>query len=99
MTRFLSSLGLDGVAEKFESEGLDGTSALTLTTADLKDIGITQVGERKKTEAAIKAMKHPLMAAFQRCDIDGNFKIDADELTHVMARVNGAPLLEEEVRA
>ena len=97
LVRYLSSLGLDAVAEKFEEQDIDGKAALSLSGDDLKDMQITQLGERKKTEAAIEAMGHPLLPVFQGCDVDGNFRIDTSELSSVMSDINGAPANDDEV--
>lgn len=96
---FLTSLGLPDAARKLANEEIDGSTLLNITSAELKEAGVSTLNERKKVESAIKDMAHPLMESFALADVDGSFKIDAEELGHVMTRVNGAPMLTSEVKS
>jgi hypothetical protein len=99
LKRYLSSMGLDAAAEKLLAEGIDGKAALALSSSDLKEAGIYLVPERKKTEAALMDLRHPLMAAFVSVDTNCDFRVDAEEISHVMSNVNGAFVAEAKVKA
>lgn len=55
ITSFLEGLGLGQLAELFKAQAIDHSLLATLTDQDLKDIGIGQLGHRKRIlEAAAK---------------------------------------------
>jgi Ca2+-binding EF-hand superfamily protein len=96
---YISSLGLESAAKKLVDEEIDGATLMDMSSQDLQSIKISALAERKKVEAAISDMTHPLMPAFASADVDGSFTIDADELGHVMTRVNGTPMMHTQLRA
>ena len=53
---WLDSLGLDHYAETFEENELDLDLVADLSDADLKDLGVTAMGHRKKLLRAIEAL-------------------------------------------
>src|SRR4029077_2510516 len=52
----LRGLGLGEYEEKFRDNKIDATVLPQLTTDDLKDIGVSAVGDRRKLLAAIAAL-------------------------------------------
>ena len=53
---FLSALGLEQHAAAFETHQIDLDTLRTLTDADLRALGLTAMGPRKKLLAAIGAL-------------------------------------------
>ena len=53
---WLRSLGLEQYEPAFRDNAIDGTVLLRLTRDDLKDIGVTQIGHRRKLLDAIAAL-------------------------------------------
>ena len=60
---WLRSLGLEQYEPAFRDNAIDGAVLPRLTRDDLKDIGITQVGHRRKLLDAIAALGEPAPAA------------------------------------
>merc|ERR1712166_133472 len=83
------------VADAIEQEGISGRTAMKLTEDDL--VGMTKSpGERKSALQALKDLKHPLMPAFIQMDTDQSNTISAPELAHVLTRVKGRCVTEQE---
>ena len=88
---------LANVANAIEEEGLSGRSAVKLTEDDL--VSMTKsLGERKSALQALQNLKHPLMPAFIQMDTDQSNTISAPELAHVLTRVKGRCVTEQEAR-
>mmetsp|Transcript_21253 Transcript_21253/g.54873 ORF Transcript_21253/g.54873 Transcript_21253/m.54873 type:complete len:258 (-) Transcript_21253:286-1059(-) len=94
--KYLGAVGLKDAGKKLASESVDGGVAMSLTAADIKKMGIP-AKQTKDVAKALDDLSHPLMDAFLRADKDGSFKIDVEELSHVMARAHGRPLSNEKV--
>ena len=60
---WLRSLGLEQYEPAFRDNAIDGAVLPQLTPDDLKDIGVTQVGHRRKLLNAIAALRDPAPAA------------------------------------
>ena len=60
---WLRSLGLEQYEPAFRDNAIDGAVLPRLTPDDLKDIGVTQVGHRRKLLDAIAALGEPAPAA------------------------------------
>jgi class 3 adenylate cyclase len=60
---WLRSLGLEQYEPAFRDNAIDGAVLPRLTPDDLKDIGVTQVGDRRKLLNAIAALGDPAPAA------------------------------------
>ena len=60
---WLRSLGLEQYEPAFRDNAIDGAVLPQLTPDDLKDIGVTQVGHRRKLLDAIAALGEPAPAA------------------------------------
>ena len=60
---WLRSLGLEQYEPAFRDNAIDGAVLPRLTPDDLKDIGVTQVGHRRKLLDAIAALGDPAPAA------------------------------------
>jgi class 3 adenylate cyclase len=54
---WLRSLGLGQYAPAFRANDIDAATLLRLTTVDLKDLGVTSVGHRRKLCDAIAALR------------------------------------------
>ena len=54
--QWLEDLGLGEYADAFENNGVDPDVVPSLTSEDLKDIGVTNVGKRRKLLNAIAAL-------------------------------------------
>jgi tetratricopeptide (TPR) repeat protein len=65
-TKVLQSLGLERYLAAFESNGINAEMLLTLTDADLKELGIAKLGDRKRFLAAIEKLRagDPALDAF-----------------------------------
>ena len=92
-------MSLDGAAEKLQEEAVDGRAAIALTSSDLKEAGVYVISERKKTEAALENLRHPLMTVFASVDFNDDFRVDAEEISHVMSNVSGTYVTEATVQA
>jgi class 3 adenylate cyclase len=57
VTAWLRSLGLDQYDSVFRDNAIDADVLLELTAEDLKDLGVTQVGHRRKLLVAISALR------------------------------------------
>jgi len=95
--RYLTSVSLHGAAEKLQEEDVDGRAAVTLTSSDLKEAGIYVISERKKTETALENLRHPLMTVFASVDSNNDFKVDAEEISHVLSNLSGTYVAEATV--
>src|SRR5262245_37765246 len=62
---WLSGLGLEQYAPAFDDNAVDGDVLPELTANDLKDLGVTLVGHRRKLLAAIAALGAPPIVAPQ----------------------------------
>jgi hypothetical protein len=60
---WLRSLRLEQYEAVFRDNAIDGAVLPRLTPDDLKDIGVTQVGHRRKLLDAIAALGYPASAA------------------------------------
>jgi hypothetical protein len=60
---WLRSLGLEQYEPAFRDNAIDGAVLPQLTPDDLKDIGVAQVGHRRKLLNAIAALGDPAPAA------------------------------------
>jgi len=99
MKAYLTSLGLPEQGEIFEKHHIDSEIGQNLTRDDFLDMGINNLGDRKKILSACENIKHPLFTVFLECDADRSYKIDACELSHMMSRVEGKPFPEATARA
>ena len=57
--RWLEGIGLSQYAELFRSNDIDGALLHQLTGDDLKEIGVTSLGHRKKLLEAVAALSAP----------------------------------------
>lgn len=96
--RYLTSMSLHGAAEKLQEEDVDGRAAVTLTSSDLKEAGIYVISERKKTEIALEHLRHPLMTVFASIDSNDDFRVDAEEISHVLSNLSGTYVAEAMVQ-
>ena len=60
---WLESLGLDAYAQAFAANDVDAALLPSLTSDDLRDMGITSVGHRRRLLDAIAALNAPVAAA------------------------------------
>jgi SAM domain (Sterile alpha motif) len=65
---WLSGLGLDRYKQAFEDNAIDFALLPKLTADDLRDIGITAVGHRRKLLEAIAALQESSRASTQKSD-------------------------------
>src|SRR5271170_5112301 len=63
IAEWLRSLGLEQYEPAFRDNAIDGAVLPQLTPDDLKDIGVAQVGHRRKLLNAIAALGDPAPAA------------------------------------
>ena len=56
----LKQLGLEHYEERFEEQEIDFDTFLTMTEADLKEIGVNTLGARRKIQIAISGECHYL---------------------------------------
>jgi class 3 adenylate cyclase/ABC-type transport system involved in cytochrome c biogenesis ATPase subunit/tetratricopeptide (TPR) repeat protein len=66
---WLTSLGLDQYTATFNANGVDGDVLPFLTADDLKDIGVTAVGHRRKMLKAIAALQASLDSATENASL------------------------------
>ena len=74
VTAWLRGLGLEQYEPAFRYNGLDAEILPRLTVEDLKDIGVTRVGDRRKLLEVIAALHEgapPLSAAEQPSEVPG----------------------------
>lgn len=57
LSTLLHQLGLEHYEARFEEEEVDLDTFLTMTEADLKEVGVTTLGARRKLQIAISEMK------------------------------------------
>jgi hypothetical protein len=70
IAEWLRSLGLEQYEAAFRDNAIDGAVLSRLTPDDLKDIGVTQVGLRRKLLDAIAALGDPTPAPTRFSDFD-----------------------------
>jgi SAM domain (Sterile alpha motif). len=58
-TELLNSLGLGEYIPAFEDNAIDAESILSLSDADLKELGVAKLGHRKKILEAITSFSSP----------------------------------------
>ena len=56
---WLSGLGLERYVEAFEANDIDAAVLRTLNADDLRELGVTSLGHRKKLLEAIAALREP----------------------------------------
>ena len=63
---WLASLGLDAYAQAFAANDVDAALLPSLTSDDLRDMGVTSVGHRRRLLDAIAALNAPVVAALDQ---------------------------------
>lgn len=69
MQKLLSDLGLDVHLPEFEAQGIDGDVLMTLSDSDLKELGVTLLGDRRRILAALPKSQESAATAGEASDV------------------------------